>query len=336
MDFTRTIDMEENTNRLQMTEEFIEKRQKLQRIEAEIKRITNDTKRWEYKEKVIGKIENLVHGRWLLLRDMFLGTPSEVARFEQVNARLYDLTKKMYRRGADLYRQLLTAPVDPDFDDDKNFDYTLQYAYNGKESVLWLEEDEYYGSDFDSMIGIIDTLHYAQYKFARDHRTIESRSASYDTDKTSDMTDEELGFRDISDDGVSWGHSGTIAHPALEHICVCHAVYRVCSNDFSRQDLLRLNDFWIEIKITHQHIVDQDGTRAGWWNDFTFDEFRQKMQAEADYRPAGWSRGKFISERCRRAIFEYHDDFKSENDPLHDDSKIDAFLADVFAEMQRQ
>ena len=44
--------MEENTNRLQMTEEFIEKRQKLQRIEAEIKKtvILADRKRLPVKK----------------------------------------------------------------------------------------------------------------------------------------------------------------------------------------------------------------------------------------------------------------------------------------------
>lgn len=44
--------MEENTNRLQMTEEFIEKRQKLQRIEAEIKKtvVLADRKRLPVKK----------------------------------------------------------------------------------------------------------------------------------------------------------------------------------------------------------------------------------------------------------------------------------------------
>ena len=47
--------MEENTNRLQMTEEFIEKRQKLQRIEAEIKKtvILADRKRLPVKNSDI-------------------------------------------------------------------------------------------------------------------------------------------------------------------------------------------------------------------------------------------------------------------------------------------
>ena len=319
---------------LQLTEEFLENRRKLQEIEAEIRRITADTKRWENKEDIVERIERLVFERWLLLRDMFLGTPSEVARFERVNARLYDLTKKMYRHGAAYYRQLLTNPSNPDFDDEKNFECSLEYAYNGEESVLLLEEDEIYGSDFASMIEVIDSLRYAKKRLGRGYLPIEHIIENYDANRAPNMTDEELGFEDTGDDGESWGHMSPVAHPELEHLFVHHAAYRACSEDFSLQDLLRMNDFWIEIHITHQHIVDQEGCKCGWWQDCTFEEFRRKMESEADHRPKGWSRGQFISKRCRQAILE-DEDFRSENDPLYDDGKIDEFLSDVFAELHR-
>ena len=153
-------------------------------------------------------------------------------------------------------------------------------------------------------------------------------------DPRPNMTDEELGFEDAGDDGESWGHMSPVAHPELEHLFVHHAAYRACSEDFSLQDLLRMNDFWIEIHITHQHIVDQEGCKCGWWQDCTFEEFRCKIESEADHRPKGWSRGQFISKRCRQAILE-DEDFSSENDPLYDDGKIDEFLSDVFAELHR-
>lgn len=59
---------------------------------------------------------------------MFVGTPEEVARMEQVDARLRDLTQRMYRRSAELYRKVLTATYDETFDVDVMVEGSLTYC----------------------------------------------------------------------------------------------------------------------------------------------------------------------------------------------------------------
>jgi hypothetical protein len=71
------------------------------------------------------------------------------------------------------------------------------------------------------------------------------------------MGNEELDCYDHWDDGVSW-NEGELNRKELEHICICYAMHAICvHNEYSLLDLLRLNDFWVEVQITCQHIVSQ-------------------------------------------------------------------------------
>lgn len=275
------------------------------------------------------RLGRLFSERARLLNEMFLATPAEIERFEKMNALLYDLTQKLYTHAGALYRKTIVG-YDREFTDDMEFEGELHYSYNGRESRLWLEEDEYYGSDFDCMLNILDqyVAHY------RKHDMVNWRKR-FDPEDRPGMTEKELRIDDFLDDGEPWTEY-PLHHPALQNILVCYATHVFCSHhDFSIPDLLRLNDFWVEIRATYQRFADQRG-RSGlaWWDKCSFEEFRRKILDEADHRPKGWSRGQFISKRCRQAILE-DEDFGSENDPLHDDGKIDEFISDVFAELHR-
>ena len=48
----------------------------------------------------------------------------------------------------------------------------------------------------------------------------------------------------------------------LNDICICHAIYNLTDiNLFSYQDVLRMNDFWCEVRVTHQLLTDLEGKR---------------------------------------------------------------------------
>ena len=245
-------------------------RKRLQRIEAAILRITGkDMDRLSVRhvpEKKRERIGELIGVRQMLLNRMFVATPEEVERMEQVNTLLLQLTRQMYRRSAKLYRKVLDTTRDKTFDDDVVVEGSLKYGCNGPESVLHLTNDHYYGSDFTRMLQIIDWL-YACDVDGFEIEEIECTSLeSIDPDNDPSMSDAELGFADDSDDGTTWAE-GWLDHPAFKHICICHAVHDICTHkSYSIPDLLRMNDFWCEVKITHQHIVEQDGRR---WNEMS-------------------------------------------------------------------
>ena len=243
-------------------------RKRLQRIETAILRITGkDMDRLSVRfipEKKRKRIGELIRKRKALLNRMFTATAEEVERMEQVNSLLLDLTQQMYRRSAELYRRVLDTTHDKTFDDDVMVEGSLKYGCNGPESVLHLTNDHYYGSDFTRMLQIIDWLYSCDVDGFEIEEIECTSKGSIDAANDPSMSDAELGFADDFDDGTTWAE-GWLDHPAFKHICICHAVHDICTHkSYSIPDLLRMNDFWCEVKITHQHIVEQDGRR---WND---------------------------------------------------------------------
>ena len=239
------------------------RREVLLLVEKEIKRLNtkgaNDFYLLSADEETIDKIEDLVNTRCLILNLMFQATDSEIKRFKALNKLLYELTLKTYRRTANLYRALLKSEKCEWFDDDYCIEGTLRFGgYNDETSILRLEEDDFYGSDFAYML---DVVHVITDKGRHSCEEIIQPSIHYNPEHTPNITDVELDCYDYLDDGVTWAESW-LRHPAFDPFCVCYAIHDICTHKpYSIPDLLRMNDFWSEAKLVCQHIVNQDGTR---------------------------------------------------------------------------
>ena len=111
----------------------------LKNVESEIKEIVGTdiysfTREHSKYDEKYEKIKELLYVRQSLLDKIFLATPEEINRLEQVNSLLDDSTKKMFHRTASLYCTLLSSYRDKEFDDDYevigslkcNVDYGLE------------------------------------------------------------------------------------------------------------------------------------------------------------------------------------------------------------------
>lgn len=77
-------------------------------------------------------------------------------------------------------------------------------------------------------------------------------------DKSPSTTDEELECANIMDDEDSWAE-GPLRHPKLDHIKVCYALHALCTHmNWSIPDVLRINYFSIEVKLTVQQFSNQE------------------------------------------------------------------------------
>lgn len=210
----------------------------------------------------------LLKERQYLLDAVFIGSPMEKERLRVVNDKLYELTQKLYAKTYNLYTSCLRLGYDPEFDDDIMFEGTLSYnveewsedesnkaVQEDSMSVLPMEEDEEYGSDFVRMMGLITAL---QEKDIPWQGACALTLKSLNIMENPEMTAEELGLNNCLDDGTSWDHQGL-----FPEICLCHAAYNLLNDNlFSYQDLLRMNDFWCEVKVTHQLLTDLKGNRS--------------------------------------------------------------------------
>ena len=239
-----------------------EKREILRQVEEELKELIGKGieyfgvayERMENEER--GKLDALICVRKHILNDMFKPTSAEVERLCRLNDLLHHLDKEMRRRTAELYRFLLRMGKDAVFDDDYEVEGELCYSFNGEKSILKLEDDAYYGSDFTYMIDLVDA-----YVYETSYHYIEQCHISYNPRHTPEVTDEELDIRNPLDDGTSWAE-GVLWIPQLESVCICYPLHDLFSHKpYSVPDILRMNDFWVEAHLRCQHIVSQDGTR---------------------------------------------------------------------------
>ena len=162
-------------------------------------------------------------------------------RFKSVNERLFTLTRQLHDRVKTLESRLPLVMDCQDFDDDYELEGTLRYCFNSEDSVLKLEDDCEYGSDFTLMIKLIADFGYGTVK-----ENIECIHCSSTP----------------LDDGQSWNEYPFSGRSEFADIIICHAVHQLTGHQFySIPDLIRLNDFWAEAKLTIQSITEQDCTR---------------------------------------------------------------------------
>ena len=292
-------------------EKYTRLKEQVQKVEEKILAISGENVEynmaWTRSQRKCEQVEHLIWKRKHLLDKMFIATHEEIKRMEQVNNRLYDLTQKMYARTEALYRKMVTTTYDPESDDDVEVEGSLKYTVNGQCSVLPMENDDYYGSDFYRMLTVIDWLYTCD---VLDLEEIEQcRCFLHPLDYRREMNSEELGLTDDLNDGTTWYESVQPAADKLSHLCICHAIHDLSDHKpYSIPDILRMNDFWIEVTAKHQHIVEQDGSRLHWWERCSFEGFRDKFVREAEQNRAPQIRlGQEIYNRTQSYFKDYFD-----------------------------
>ena len=259
---------------------------------------------WSRNEAKVKEIEELMLDRCIILNLLFdcHCTPAEVERLEKVNDLLLEMTNRTYHRTADLVRALLVMKKD-DMDDDYMIESRLIPVFDIPYSVLRLDGDCYYGSDFIRMAAILQETEKNKPGMADvfcNWSLLKGKSPS--------ATDAELECSNDMDDGTTWAE-GPLRDPRLEHIVVCHALHALCTHmNWSIPDVLRINDFSIEVKLTIQQFSDQERNRLGWCDNYDLRHFKEVLLKEAADRPEGVSPENALLQRCR----DYFEDIADE------------------------
>ncbi|MBR6638969.1 MAG: hypothetical protein IKL35_01255 [Muribaculaceae bacterium] len=220
-------------------------KQDLLNVESAIKAITgNDIEYmsfWWRNDEKCEKVKTLLHQRRTLLNKMFLATPSEIVRFKQVNEMLYRLTSQLFNRVKKLSNSHKIIS-DPTLDDDYEIDGTLRVVVESETDILTLDNDDYYGSDFLLMNHILYLIY-------------DGHNSDIEWFNADVISNEE---KPMCDDGVSWNEYPFYGRKEFDDIVICHAVHDICNHKkFSIPDLLRINSYWAETKLTLQKFASQ-------------------------------------------------------------------------------
>ena len=240
----------------------------------------------------------------------------EVRRFSAVNSKLYGMTQRMYERVNIVKEHLQSMPMHEE-DDDVMVEAKLCFWEDRASSVLELEDDGYYGSDFTRMIILLSIID-------RDYKCYDEIESVFTSPKIENgraiMTDD---IQNDLDDDVSWGE-GYLNHPKFSDIIICHAVHDICTHkNYSIPDLLRMNTFEVSVEVKIQQIQDQDGARCFWTEDYSIDQIKAKLLAESEHRPAGVSKADFLKRRAdANGILDINSDLEDFQDLIYSDLDI--------------
>ena len=222
------------------------KKGRLLEVEAEIRSRVGSDPDWvtiPHEEHLRIDLAVLLDERRSLLNWMFKETPEEIERMKIVNCRLFELTKELRLKMADVCESLASHQRD-DFDDDFEVEGTLKFSYNGEDSILPYDGADVYGSDYRLMIATNNWLtgneqfHYLEL------------SCRYN-----DSRDLILNSGNCDDD-YSWAHYTPFNE---SEVYVCHTMAMFCRDlGYPAQDVLQLNDFWNEVHVRYQHFATQD------------------------------------------------------------------------------
>ena len=251
--------------------------------------------RWANDKSSVKQVDEMMSTRSCILNLLFEKhcSPEEVSRLEKVNTLLKELTDRTYKRTANLARKVLSAPRE-ELDDDFSIESKLVPEFDIPYSVLRLADDAYYCSDFIRMAAILQETEENKPGMA-DICWFPDMVQSY----TPAITDKELGCADEMNDGTSWAEAW-LAIPPLQHINVCYALHALAIHqNWSLPDILRINDFKIEVQLTIQQFSDQGRNRLQWWDKYDVYRFKDVLLHEAKSRPEDLPLETFLLQRCR-------------------------------------
>lgn len=195
-------------------------------------------------------IEDLMGVRYVVLNEMMLHpTPAEVERFRYQNDKLFKLTQECYAQFRNMWRTLFHTPYKVDDRYRYEVEGVLRFEYGDDDAVVKMENDDYYGSDFQYMIHLLDEL-------------MSAGRCKMDTILngvfgTFDGATED-GYKQINnmlDDGDSWDEC-SLHKPEFADICVCYAMHALHTHqDYSLPDILRMDDFVVKVHLQYENEV---------------------------------------------------------------------------------
>ena len=230
-----------------------EKREVLQNVEQRVKRIVNCDLDYSpflryLSENEHDVIDLLMGIRYVVLNEMMLHpTPAEVERFRYQNDKLFKLTQEYYAQCRNMWRTLFHTPYKVDDCYCYEVEGVLRFEYGDDDAVVKLENDDYYGSDFQYMIHLQDEL---IYKYKMDS-LLNGVFGSF-------VGATEDGYKQINnmlDDGDSWDEC-SLHKPEFADICVCYAMHALHTHqDYCLPDILRMDDFVVKVHLQYENEV---------------------------------------------------------------------------------
>lgn len=184
-------------------------------------------------------------------------TETEIERLGYINDKLYRLSRECFEQCRNLSRTFRETPHKVDDHDLYSVRGMLHYEYSDETSVVPMPNDDHYGSDFQYMIRLKETLVGLE---PEECSSIIPNFGMNDDDYA------EKCWKDL-DDGVSWAE-GHLHNPAYDKYCICYALHALCTHvrNYCLPDILRMDNFKVLVRL--QYDREECDTPEDYYNDF--------------------------------------------------------------------
>lgn len=195
------------------------------------------------------RIIALLQKRKAALNDMFAATNNELARLEQLNTQIATMTEQMYADLRNFYKERLRMSGMEEYDNNTYIEAQLHYNFYTEHSVLAMEEDDYYGSKFSSMLNLFneeDGFSYPWFAYASVKFNPKDRNTDINALQGLQNPIQKKTF------AIKW-----LQRPNTDHLPICHGLYDLIAHHlYSLPDILRMNSFAIRIECNHNRFIE--------------------------------------------------------------------------------
>ena len=209
-------------------------KERVKEIEKEILAIANNAPYADLSDNKAAYLLTLLNDRKGFLDAMFVVTPEEFARVNEVNERLRELSHELHNQVAEAHEKAKRAFFGKEF----TVEATLKFVSTSDRAMIVRQNDDYYGSDFTKIMLVVDMLNEQGF----------IRPDFVDFDDCSNL-DKELGTLDDITTYEDWQP----AAEAFKGLDICFALHSLSAyHPYSIPDILRMRKFGLMINIRHR------------------------------------------------------------------------------------
>ena len=206
-------------------------KERVKEIEKEILAIANNAPYADLSEDKAAYLLTLLNDRKGFLDAMFVVTPEEFARVNEVNERLRELSHELHHQVAEAHEKAQRAFLGNEF----TVEATLKFVSTSDGAMIVRPNDDYYGSDFAKIMRVVDMLN--EQGFVHPDYVDFDDSASLD---------KELGTLDDITTYEDWQPGAE----AFKDLNICLALHSFNAyQPYSLADILRMNKFCVTVSV---------------------------------------------------------------------------------------
>lgn len=210
-------------------------KERVKEIENEILAIANNAPYADLSEDKAAYLLTLLNDRKGFLDAMFVVTPEEFARMNEVNERLRELTHELHHQVTDAHEKAKRAFLGKEF----TVEATLKFVSKSDGAMIERPNDDYYGSDFTKIMRVVDMLNEQDF----------IRPDFVDYDDCSNL-DKELGTLDDITTYEDWQPGAE----AFKDLNICLALHSFNAyQPYSLADILHMNKFCVTVTVKQMY-----------------------------------------------------------------------------------